>query len=377
MSESHQINAKYFKELDLYWLKIFAKRWVEQFPNVPIENIVLYRYRIQTPKLPTKFAVVFKVHLSKSEAELSEDFNKFESTLINLHTMPYDEYRAHALDLSEFDKVYNVKPNDNILKDWQFLILLNGEKSTLPVRGEVPDLILYPDTNDIDDINEEKTKPSPDPQNEENVFRQTGPTWTIIYKGKELSGLKGKGFRYIHFLVSNHGKEYHVNELSKEIDKLDPSVEKYTETDDYLDKDEAENEYKKKMRGKIFIDHRDMINGKSQKAFKDHYDYLKEELKKAEDNNDIDRANQARKELEDYEKILISSISPGGKTRKFVDSTSRNMDRITKSIERAVKAMEDLDEATFRHFKSALTPIRSFYLSYTPISHIDWLTDPL
>jgi len=153
MSESHQINTKYFKELDLYWLKIYAKRWVEQFPNVPIDNIALYRYRIPTPNLPTKFAVVFKVHLSKSEAELSEDYKKFESALINLHTMPYDEYRAHALDLSDFDKVYDTKPSVDFLKEWKFLIHFYQQKLPSSVRAKEPYMVLYPDVEDVDFYN--------------------------------------------------------------------------------------------------------------------------------------------------------------------------------------------------------------------------------
>ena len=46
-------------------------------------------------------------------------------------------------------------------------------------------------------------------------FFAEGPTWTIIFNGKALRGLRGSGFRYLLFLVKNQRRQYHTNQLNE------------------------------------------------------------------------------------------------------------------------------------------------------------------
>ena len=45
------------------------------------------------------------------------------------------------------------------------------------------------------------------------AFLKTGPTWKIVFDGCEISGLKGKGFDYLHYLMDNCTKEFNNIEL--------------------------------------------------------------------------------------------------------------------------------------------------------------------
>lgn len=179
-----------------------------------------------------------------------------------------------------------------------------------------------------------------------NIFRQTGPTWEIVYNNKTpLRGLRGKGFGYIHFLVKHPKKEYHTDSLAIEVDKIDPdSLDKLIKsTTDNTDNNEY---YDQKKMG---ADHRDMVYGES-----------KDEIKK---------------ELEDLTKHYYKLFRPGGKSRKFVDNTTKNKNRIYKSIDRALDVIKTHDKDTWKHFSITLNPIHSYYLSYTPDRNINWLTE--
>jgi hypothetical protein len=201
--------------------------------------------------------------------------------------------------------------------------------------------------------------------NYENVFRQEGPSWTIIYEGKTLSGLKGRGFEIIHFLVQNKDKSFHVSKLSKEIDKIDPN---YIQTSDNLNSD---MEHKPSDKGTV--DGRDMIYGNSLQDFKEYRRDLKNELRVAEENNDTGRIEKLKVEMEEFESYASSYLTKDGKSRKFSDDTIKAKERIRKRITRALAVIKKHDENTWRHFNRSLGPI-NFSLSYTPDKNIDWLT---
>ena len=173
-------------------------------------------------------------------------------------------------------------------------------------------------------------------------------------------------------MVKNKPKEYHTDELAIEVDKIsDPDIldklkQAPTEKTD-------NNDYgKKKRKG---ADHRDMVNGKSKIELKEHWEYLKQEHKKATDYNDPMRIDITRKELEDFQNHYYELFRPDGKSRQFIDDTKKTQDRISKNIKRALEKFKKYDELTWQHFKSALDPIHAYYLSYTPDRNINWLTD--
>jgi hypothetical protein len=226
------------------------------------------------------------------------------------------------------------------------------------------------DTGKTDDVQREAPEQNHDVFIKEgddialNIFRQTGPTWELTYQGKPLKGLKGKGFKYIHFLVKNIEAEYHTNQLAEEVEGICPDSLVGT----------SDHKYNDKKADKNHVDHRDMVYGKSKKELQKSWKDLKKELKKAEENNDPGRTEKARKELEGFEEYYYELMRPDGKSRKFIDPTLQTKNRIAKSIDRALKKIKEYNETIYNHFHNALKPVHSEYLSYTPDQNIDWLT---
>jgi hypothetical protein len=123
------------------------------------------------------------------------------------------------------------------------------------------------------------------------------------------------------------------------------------------------------------IDQNDLIYGKSHTELKEKYHHLKQEVKTAEDNNDIPKIEKAKQELDDFNKYYYEYLKPKGGVRKSIDPITRARNRISKRIERALNELKKHDENAGRHFYNALKPINSYFFSYIPDRHIDWLIE--
>jgi hypothetical protein len=201
---------------------------------------------------------------------------------------------------------------------------------------------------------------------EQYIFQQTGPTWHIRYEGKDLIGLKGKGFQCIYYLVLNEEKVYHTNELEFEAqaDKFEGDTQSFS----YRDSDDKKTEKKQ-------ADHRDLIDGKSLSEIKNEYYSLKQDLRKAKEHRNPKDISEAEKSLKEFSKYYFEYLRPNGSSRKIIDPVTRIKNRICKRIERALNVIKDNDEQTWKHFNSSLRPINSYLHSYTPDRHINWLTE--
>ena len=203
------------------------------------------------------------------------------------------------------------------------------------------------------------------------VFCQEGPAWRITYEGKTLRGLRGKGFGYIHYLVSRKGEQFHTEELAQ----LDGVI-----VNDYVSSlpntsHQYDNSSVSSQKAKEDIDSRDMVYGRSREELEEHWIYLQKELSQAEESNDPGRIEKAESELRNFEEYVVKYFGKGGKVRKFRNESTRNKDRVTKSIERALNTIRKHHENTWQHFYRSLRPINSFRLSYTPNKDLDWHTE--
>jgi hypothetical protein len=187
------------------------------------------------------------------------------------------------------------------------------------------------------------------------VFLQEGPSWTITYEGKTVRGLTGKGFAIIHYLVSNKGKTFSIADLAREFDKV---------------------EYRMATDSANIIEDKSMIEGLESplEKLKHAYGELKNDLRKAEDANDLPRIEKAKHELQEFEKHAAQDLNIHGKTRKFSNETFKAKDRIRRRIERALDILKQHDENTYLHFRRVLSPINSFFHSYNPDRPINWHT---
>jgi hypothetical protein len=202
----------------------------------------------------------------------------------------------------------------------------------------------------------------------EFAFLKEGPSWTIVFEGNPLRGLKGKGFREIHYLVMNEGKTFHINELVKETEEASPDLlgtvsELSPETDAYASPPKGG------------VDQRDLIYGESLKNLKDKYYSLKREIEDAHKCNDLPRKEKAQIDFDDFSKYYRKYFTPEGKVCKTINPTTRAKNRVVKRIKRALDTIKDHDEKAWKHFHDALKPIDNYLQSYKPARHIDWLTE--
>lgn len=186
----------------------------------------------------------------------------------------------------------------------------------------------------------ELTKSLSDLINHQYLFRQEGPAWKIVFEGRSLTGLKGKGFTYIHYLVSNAYKIPPMLDLIKL--------------------------YSGESLPKLFS--HEVIDGRARKEYLTRMKDVKNKITEVKRNNDVGQKEKAQRELE----FLENSLSEGKKGKKFEDETIKAKNRIAKSIERAIIEIEKYDKPAGKHFKKAFKPVKTLYFSYRPDTPIPW-----
>jgi hypothetical protein len=184
-----------------------------------------------------------------------------------------------------------------------------------------------------------------------------GPTWTVIYNGNALRGLKGNGYLYIQYLVKNPGQQYHTSDINK----LDGIIENpRTCFDKNLDTN------RKKSSHEIKTDE------KAAKQYRTRLKELKIEREKAEQDRNMAALDKINEEFDYIDSVLKKDFSPKGTPRNFRDDSDKIKDRIVQAIRRAVLSIQKHDPEAGEHFQEALKPINSFQQCYKPDKQINW-----
>ncbi len=189
------------------------------------------------------------------------------------------------------------------------------------------------------------------------AFFAEGPTWTIIYNGKALRGLRGGGFRYIHYLVKNPRQQYHTNGLN-EIDGKPENTGSFFDENLNTDSKDTDRHIK--------------TDAKAKKQYKARIIELREMIAEAERNNDLVALSNANEEYEAIISQLQKDFTLKGSPRLFRDDSDKIKDRIVQAIRRAVRSIKKHDPEIAEHFLKALRPINSFQQCYNPDEEIDW-----
>ena len=405
----HYNDLKAFPELNLEELQNRAKDWVDYFYAVIFEKILLYhhdkrpllyshdkrRYEL-IPKesrifhywRSIEYVLVFVVsnfqdiNLSNIELypvtsvkrEFKLDVERFYELwewipslkqILNpdqFVNSPTDIDRHHLFNSDFCNKVYNSPTDENFYKKWRTILKRPHEELDRDfVRDDKPHWVLYPAEPVL--VVEHEAQPN------RYEFYQEGPSWTIIYEGEVLRGLKGKGFEELHFLVKNERKIFHINEIIQETEKVPPdSLSKTAEFNAKQGKNDKTS--------KDSTNHRDLADDKFKKELKEKRISLQKAVQEAENNNDIPRLEKAKMELERFYKFRAEYFGKNGKARKVVDETTNSKNRVNRRIERALKEIKKYDENTFNHFHTAIKKTNNnYFLQYNPVRHIDWITE--
>ena len=213
------------------------------------------------------------------------------------------------------------------------------------------------------------------------AFYSEGPTWTIVFDGKTLRGLRGKGFKYLHHLVCNKNKRIYPSELVQ-LDSF--SINDFKGTDKIISApiDSEDGDKKRKIdfyqiiKSDIPIE---VADERFREDLKKEKDRLRKEVKEATEKNDLDRKEKAIIELKTFSFFWAEYFGKKRKGEKekiriFKDATKKTKDRIAVNINRALERIKQENPKASKHIKDALGSLYSTKLSYRPSKDIDWQT---
>ncbi|MBI3540720.1 MAG: hypothetical protein HY073_01020 [Deltaproteobacteria bacterium] len=116
-----------------------------------------------------------------------------------------------------------------------------------------------------------------------------------------------------------------------------------------------------------------LLDDKSIESIREKLGELKEELRKAEENNDSGRVAQVKEEIEKIKEETSRAIGLNGKARKFSSPTDKARKSVQKEIRRArEKINKDHSIDLYRHFSGSIKT--GMFCSYTPNGDISWVT---
>jgi non-specific serine/threonine protein kinase len=107
-----------------------------------------------------------------------------------------------------------------------------------------------------------------------------------------------------------------------------------------------------------------LLDAQAKAAYKQRLEELREELQEAEGNNDLDRAERARAELEMLAAQLRGALGLGGRDRAAVTDLERARSAVGKRIRGEVKRIRAVNPALGRHLAATITT--GYFCSYRP-----------
>lgn len=201
------------------------------------------------------------------------------------------------------------------------------------------------------------------------VFRQEGPSWTITYEGKTLRGLKGKGFKFLSYLISHPGKAFTPVELEDAVNGV-TSVDTNGHREPGLSHDD---QIGSKIRAAKTIGVNDVYDYDKVQKFRERLRQLRKDRQKAE--SAPDRDPLIIKEIDNEVAQINNYLSDTKRRRQFRCDLDKIKSRVGKNISRAIKEIEKHDQDTGAHFRHALGAIYTTSLSYSPSKRIPWQTE--
>jgi hypothetical protein len=177
--------------------------------------------------------------------------------------------------------------------------------------------------------------------------------------------------------VQRPHKEFHVRELEIAIHGSNPEAEHNGPERLFLENDNSKDGYNLKDHASPkSLEANTIADPKTLKKLKQRLQDIETDIKEAESLHHTQKAEQLKGEYDDIIKYLRECFySKDGKTMHFRDESTKQKDRICKSIQRAINLIAKYDRAAANHFQRALSPVKSFRLAYTPDREIDWSTD--
>lgn len=174
-----------------------------------------------------------------------------------------------------------------------------------------------------------------------NAFRREGEFWTLAFGG-EVTRLKdSRGLGYMHTLVREPGREFHV------LDLVSPgSAARDGDVGAVLDE-------------------------RARASYKQRLSDLAEELEEAETFADPERAARAREEIDALTDQLTAAAGLGGKARTTGSTAERARVAVRNAIASALKTIERHHTGLAAHLRNSIKT--GTFCSYAPEAPVDWM----
>src|SRR5260370_5294618 len=170
---------------------------------------------------------------------------------------------------------------------------------------------------------------------QKGVFRKEGEYWTVAYGEISFRLKDSKGLGYLAHLLRHPGAEFYVLDLAggiagqRDDDEAGQSEQGLPRGDEELEK------------AGIHIgslgDAGEMLDEQAKVAYRRRLSELREELEEAKERGNIERAEQAEREIDALTRELSRAVGLGGRSRRAASASERARQSITKTIKSVVE----------------------------------------
>ena len=173
---------------------------------------------------------------------------------------------------------------------------------------------------------------------ERAIFRKEGEYWTVGYRGKSFRLKDTKGLGYLAHLLRHPAAEFHVLDLAGGIgsqrDDDEASLPRGGE--------ELENAG---IHVASLGDAGEMLDEQAKITYRRRLSELREELERAKEAGNIERAERAEQEIDALTKELSRAVGLGGRNRKAASASERARQSISKTIKTVLERIAQSDGA--------------------------------
>jgi DNA-binding NarL/FixJ family response regulator len=168
-----------------------------------------------------------------------------------------------------------------------------------------------------------------------SVFRRDGDFWTVAHEGAQFLLRDTRGAKCLSQLLRNPGREIHALDLIAPNNPVAASS-----------------------------DAPEVLDAKARAALKQRMADLAEDLEEAESWNDVERAAQARQELEAIAESVARDVGLGGRSRRASNAAERARVNVTLAIRGTIAKIAENAPALGAHLNATVKT--GTYCSYTP-----------
>jgi tetratricopeptide (TPR) repeat protein len=177
---------------------------------------------------------------------------------------------------------------------------------------------------------------------QKGVFRREGEYWTVGYGGNAFRLKDTRGLGYVAHLLRHPAAEFHVLDLfggiaSQREDETGRSVHGLSRAHEELEK--------AGIQITSLGDAGEMLDEQAKAAYKRRLSELREEYEGAKKIGNVDRAEQAEREIDALTKELSRAVGLGGRNRRAASASERARQTITHTIKSVLERIAQSDPA--------------------------------